>query len=410
MVFNSSGEGKMECWAEFIMTKLGFLFFSFFRKLGVGLPVVYSRSHSESRLSLQLGASCVNQPLFICSILASIHFLLFHSSWKGVQRRICGWGISYTAANTHTRRSSAEGVEEQWRREGGEDGVCGRVEERRGDPGNHRYVCVLVGGWVAWREDSEKKWNWGLSCWFGVVELITFSRREHRWREGEVKQAANVNTNTTPSLHQLILVFSKTVCWSLICCTREERNGAMFVERRREAPDRVNYRDSSGHIFISELMQNLLISAQLIRASPAVATIIMFQWVLTARKLTFQPYSAECSLEFLRCSVCRAPALPVCWRAAAEPSCAPTSVISHSDCVATRDQHLILPFPQGENPSSEPSAPQLHFLSTVLTLLAHSISLQACLQETRVRDCVWDYTDSKSNISLINPINLICKV
>lgn len=169
----------------------------------------------------------------------------------------------------------------------------------------------------------------------------------------------------------------------------------MFVERRREAPDEVNYRgcllslDSSGHIFLSEPMQNLLISAQPIRASPAVATIITFQWVLTARKLSFQPCSAECSVEFLRSSVCRAPALSVCWRAAAEPSCAPTSVISHSDCVATRDQHLILPFPQGENPSSEPSAPQLHFLSMVLTLLAHSISsLQACLQETRVSDCL----------------------
>lgn len=135
-----------------------FFFFSFFQKLGVGLPVVYSRSHSESRLSLQLGASCVNQPLFICFILASIHFLLFHSSLKGVQRHICGWGISYTAANT---QSSAEGVEEQGktrqtlRREGGKDGVWKRGREERGS--RKPQVCAWwwVGGWP--EEKSVKK-------------------------------------------------------------------------------------------------------------------------------------------------------------------------------------------------------------------------------------------------------------
>lgn len=132
-------------------------FFSFFQKLGVGLPVVYSRSHSESRLSLQLGASCVNQPLFICFILASIHFLLFHSSLKGVQRHICGWGISYTAANT---QSSAEGVEEQGktrqtlRREGGKDGVWKRGERIQETTG----MCVVVGGWVGgWPEEKSVK-------------------------------------------------------------------------------------------------------------------------------------------------------------------------------------------------------------------------------------------------------------
>lgn len=158
-------------------------FFSFFQKLGVGLPVVYSRSHSESRLSLQLGASCVNQPLFICFILASIHFLLFHSSLKGVQRHICGWGISYTAANT---QSSAEGVEEQGktrqtlRREGGKDGVWKRGERIQETTG----MCVVVGGWVAWRDVSEKMKLWA-QLLVGVVELITFSKREHncRWRE-----------------------------------------------------------------------------------------------------------------------------------------------------------------------------------------------------------------------------------
>lgn len=69
------------------------------------------------------------------------------------------------------------------------------------------------------------------------------------------------------------------------------------------------------------------------------------------------------------------------------------SVISHSGCVATRDQRFILPFRQGENPSSETSAPQLpqptvystgihevwisgvETWAMVLTVLNHSASL-----------------------------------
>lgn len=129
--------------------------FFFFQKLGVGLLVVYSRSHSESRLSLQLGASCVNQPFFICFIHASIHFLLFHPSLKGVQRHICGRGISYTAANTQTRKPPAEGVEEQGktrqtvRREVGEDGVRKRERARREGIQETTGMCAVVGGWVA---------------------------------------------------------------------------------------------------------------------------------------------------------------------------------------------------------------------------------------------------------------------
>lgn len=131
---------------------MGFFFFlSFFQKLGVGLPVVYSRSHSESRLSLQLGASCVNQPLFICFILATIHFLLFHSSLKGVQRHICGWGVSYTAANTQTRkrRSRRAGKGKRNTEKRGRRGWC--VEEWKRGEGIQETtgMCVVVGGWVA---------------------------------------------------------------------------------------------------------------------------------------------------------------------------------------------------------------------------------------------------------------------
>lgn len=69
-------------------------------------------------------------------------------------------------------------------------------------------MCVVVGGWVAWREDSEKMKLWA-QLLVGVVKLITFSKSEHscRWREWEVKHTANVNINIPP-LHQLILVFS----------------------------------------------------------------------------------------------------------------------------------------------------------------------------------------------------------
>lgn len=55
-------------------------------------------------------------------------------------------GISYTAANTQTRKRAAGRVEGQGNRE--ERMVCGKERERRGDPGNHRYVSCSrrVGG------------------------------------------------------------------------------------------------------------------------------------------------------------------------------------------------------------------------------------------------------------------------
>lgn len=33
----------------------------------------------------------------------------------------------------------------------------------------------------------------------------------------------------------------KRVCWSMIWSTRERKNGAMFVEKQFETPDKVNY-------------------------------------------------------------------------------------------------------------------------------------------------------------------------
>lgn len=125
MVFSSSGEGKNECWAEFIMTKLSF--FSF-KNWGLGSQLFIVAAILKAAVGLQLGASCVNQPFFICFIQASIHFLLFHPSLKGVQRHICGRGISYTAANTQTRKSSAERVEEEGNT--GRRGWCVEKRER----------------------------------------------------------------------------------------------------------------------------------------------------------------------------------------------------------------------------------------------------------------------------------------
>lgn len=103
------------------------------------------------------------------------------------------------------------------------------------------------------------------------------------------------------------------------------------------------------------------------------------------------------------CSVCTnlfycarfssAPAPAVCSRVEVLRSNPLISVISHSDCVATRDQRFILPFWQGANPSTETSAPKLPqptvystgicevWISgvetrvTVLTILNHSASL-----------------------------------
>lgn len=75
------------------------------------------------------------------------------------------------------------------------------------------------------------------------------------------------------------------------------------------------------------------------------------------------------------------------------PSCTLMSVVSHSGCVAARDQRFILPFRQGEDPSRETSAPQLlqptvystgknevrmsedETWAVVLTVLNHSASL-----------------------------------
>ncbi len=64
VTFRSAGEGEEECLAPFTMTKL----FFFFLKMGVGLLVVYRWSIAASCFGLQLGASCVNQPLLICFI------------------------------------------------------------------------------------------------------------------------------------------------------------------------------------------------------------------------------------------------------------------------------------------------------------------------------------------------------
>jgi len=90
-------------------------------------------------------------------------------SLKGVQRHICGCGITYLI---HRHAEVVEGEEEEGKagREfdvtrqtewgGKEAGGKERGERRGGEQGtgNHRYV--QDGGWVAWREDREKVGLW----------------------------------------------------------------------------------------------------------------------------------------------------------------------------------------------------------------------------------------------------------
>lgn len=125
-------------------------------------------------LSLQLEASCVNQPLLICFIHPSFSPSFFHSpcflhfhALEGVQRNICGLGHYLPDTHRSSRRRKRRGKDKTRDQcnllDREERKVCGgreRGKERRGAGSRKPQVCAgwRVGGH---RERTEKKWDCG---------------------------------------------------------------------------------------------------------------------------------------------------------------------------------------------------------------------------------------------------------